>query len=145
MKIQALLLLLPMLFCINCSVTGATKVGIDGTKETFYNGAVGGKGGAVRGQPGSDNFIATFYDNEKSFRDGVIGLATYGLGRVAGEAYQAGQAAKTAQNAANQAANVANTATAANVTNTAATANLIKDVGVKGEVGIGTVLLPKSP
>lgn len=138
------------LFCAlcmcSCSVTSSTRTTPDGVVSKFYNGAVGGKGGAVQGNPdGGGDFIAAFYDNEKSFRDGVVGLATYGVSRVIGSAVEAAQAAKTTQNAANQAAAVANAKTAANVANTKTTASLIKDVGAKGEVGIGTVLLPKSP
>ena len=75
----------------------------------------------------------------------MIGLVTYGLGTVVGSAVEAGQAANTAQNAANQAAAVTNAKTAANVTNTTTTANLIKDVGLKGEVPISAVGLPASP
>ena len=134
-----------LIFTVNCSVTSATKVGPDGVVSKFYNGAVGGKGGAVQGNPNGGDFVASFYDNEKSFRDGVIGLATYGVSSVIGDAFKVAQTAKTAQNAANQAASVANTATAANVSNTATTANLIKDVGLKGEVPISAIGLPASP
>ena len=142
---------LPMLalFCVlcmcSCSVTSSTRTTPDGVVSKFYNGAVGGKGGAVQGgQPGQE-YIAVFYDNEKSFRDGVIGLVTYGLGTVVGSAVEAGQAANTAQNAANQAASVTNAKTAANVAYTATTANILKDVGLKGEVPISAVGLPASP
>jgi len=143
LALLSLLSIIPIL--ANCSVTSASRVGIDGTESKFYQGAIGGKGGAIRGQAGTPDYLITGYDNEKSFRDGVIGLVTYGLGTIVGSAVEAGQAAKTAQHAATTSAGVANAKTAANVTNTATTAGLIKDVGVKGEVGIGTVLLPVSP
>jgi len=146
MKIQALLLLLPLLFCINCSINTASKVGPDGTSTKYYAGALGGKGGAVHGDTAEGGLsMASFYNNENSFKHAIVGAVTYGLGAVIGEVVEAGYAAKTAQNAANQAANVANASTAANVSNTATTANLIKDVGLKGEVPISAVGLPASP
>lgn len=139
-------LLLSLCFLCSCSINSASKIGPDGTKTSYYSGAVGGKGGAVHGDSSQDGLtMASFYDNEASFKHAIVGAVTYGIGAVVGSAVEAGYAAKTAQNAANQAAGVANTATAANVSNTATTANLIKDVGIKGEVPISAVGLPASP
>ena len=137
-----LLTIIPLL--CNCSVTSAKKVGPNGVVSSFYNGAVGGKGGAVQGSPNSADFVASYYDNEKSFRDGVVGLATYGVSRVIGSAFEAAQAAKTAQHAATSSAGIANARTAANVANTGTTANLIQNVNPE-LVPIAPIALPASP
>jgi len=134
--------MMPLL--INCSVTSAKKVGPDGVVSSFYNGAVGGKGGAVQGSPNSADFVASYYDNEKSFRDGVVGLATYGVSRVIGSAFEAAQAAKTAQHAATSSEGIANARTAANVANTKTAAELIPKVNPE-LVPVGTINLPVSP
>jgi hypothetical protein len=148
MKIQALSLLLvalaPLFLC-NCGVMYASKVGPDGSASKFYTGAVGGKTGVTGVKSDAITFDAYAFDGERSLRDTIIGAATAYIGNVVGSAYEAAQAAKTAQHAATTGAAVANAKTAANVANTARTAELIKDVGIPGEVGIGTVLLPKSP
>ena len=92
-KLPMLISALLTIFLCNCSITSGSKVGTDGTKTTFFQGAVGGKGGAIQGDPkGGGYYMASFYDNEQSFRDGVIGAVTYGLGTVIGSAVEAGQA-----------------------------------------------------
>ena len=145
-KLPMLILALLPIFLCNCSINSASKVGPDGTKTSYYSGAVGGKGGAVHGDTAQGGLsMASFYDNEKSFRDGVIGLVTYGVADVIGGVVKAGQAADTAQHAASQAAGVSNAKTAANVANTSTTAKLIEGVGIKGEVPISAVGLPASP
>lgn len=136
------LMLIPLLVGA-CTVTSAKKVGPNGIVSSFYSGAVGGKGGAVQrtGTNGED-VIAVFYDNEKSFRDGVIGLATYGVATVIGSAVEAGYVADTARHAATAKAGVINAQTAAEVAKTGQITGLIKDVGIAGEVPIATIALP---
>lgn len=145
-KMKKLLLLLLFVPLASCSINSASKIAPDGTHTKYFSGALGGKGGAVHGDSEQGGLsMASFYDNEKSFRDGVIGLVTYGVADVIGGVVKAGQAAKTAQHAATTGAGVANAKTAANVANTATSADLIKAVGVKGEVPISAVALPISP
>ena len=144
MKIQALPLLLisfaPLLLC-NCSVTSATRVALDGTKSTFYQGAIGGKGGAIRGQQGTPDYLITGYDNEKSFRDGVIGLVTYGIGHIAGGVIESGQAAKTARHAATTAQQTAAAKSASEAAALKIKADLLKAIPPEGGLSAGQITL----
>ncbi len=132
------------MFC-NCSITSAKKVHpTTGVVSSFYQGAVGGKGGAVQKTGSGDDaeFIATYYDNEKSFRDGVIGLVTSYLGSVAGSAIEAGQAAKTARHAATTAQQTAAAKSAAEAAKAAATADLIKAIPPEGGLIVAPIKFP---
>jgi hypothetical protein len=143
MKIQALLLLTSLLFCVNCSVTSAKKVDPNtGVVSSFYNGAIGGKGGAVQGNSKTGDFIASYYDNEQSFRDAVIGATVSFLGHTVGSAVKAGMAADTAQHAASQATQQAQNAAAAASRDLATKGALIQAVPPEGGLQVAPIVIP---
>lgn len=135
---KALLITLLWIFgCVFlCSCMAAQKskeiVHADGRVEREKTGllALGGKGGLVDDE--KNRMFAAQYDNEKSFRDGMVGLATAGyfLGNASVERAAAEEATK--QLATKKAAEVS-------TTKIGATERAVTTLGSNPEANVGAI------
>lgn len=122
------------------SCAGFHATGADGSKLTMVN--IGGKQGVAGLQSGAVTMEGYYSDTEAGFKAGVMGIVSAYLGGQLASYGKAVTGAKTARAGIEATKTVDLGAQAAGVANTKTTADLIKSVGVPGEVPIGTVNLP---